>query len=30
MWPLGTWFSGTLGSAELTFGLDIKDLFQPK
>ena len=31
MWCLGTWFSGGLGSARLTVGLDdLKGLFQPK
>ena len=31
MWCLGTWFSGGLGSAGLTVGLDdLKGLFQPK
>lgn len=29
-WSLGTWFSGGLGSAMLTVGLDLKGLFQPK
>jgi len=30
MWPLGTWFSGALGSVFLTDGLDVKSPFQPK
>lgn len=31
MWPLGTWFSGGLGSVGLTVGLDdFEGLFQPK
>ena len=31
MWCLGTWFTGGLGSAQLTVGLDdLKGLFQPK